>query len=266
MDLFCWRNAVANAEGPVNPTTRHVLLTLSLHMDEAGGSCFPSTRTVAERTGLSRRTVEKHLAAAEAEGWIRRRRGAGDRQGWRRIEYAAALPEKVGKEIRHVAGEGGEPASPRPAEGGEPRDTKVGNVVRTNSSVNSSSIPSDRTRSGPGRGDYPEAFEELWAAYPRNPNDSKKAGWRKYQARLRAGVSHQEMLDGVRRYAAQVEALGTEPDFVKHLKTFLGPNEYWKLPYPIRGRGNGSGSQRDPLMMSSRELLEQHAGAAEVTR
>lgn len=66
--LFTWRSALCESDLP--PTTRHVLLTLSLHMNERGGSCFPSSRILAAETGLTRRTVESHLRKAVALGWI----------------------------------------------------------------------------------------------------------------------------------------------------------------------------------------------------
>ena len=65
--LFRWRDAVLSVAGPT-ATRRYVLLTLSMDADPAGGSCFPSTRRLAERTGLSHRHVEKHLREAESEG------------------------------------------------------------------------------------------------------------------------------------------------------------------------------------------------------
>lgn len=129
--LHRWRDTLVSPVGPSSSTTRHVLLTLSLHANPAGGSCYPSTRLLAEETGLTRRSVETHLQLAEDAGWFDRKpRGSG--QDWRRMEYQLLIP-KVAKEVRH---EGGEAGSPRPAEGGEPHaeggetdDTKVAKEV-----------------------------------------------------------------------------------------------------------------------------------------
>jgi DNA-binding transcriptional MocR family regulator len=145
MDLFQWRTAVVSEAGPASPITRHVLLTLSLHMDKAGGSCFPSTRTLAAETALSRRAVEMHLATAEAAGWIRRTERRGTGQGWRRMAYTARLPQNVVKDVPHEGGaprsprtpKGGAPDSPRRAEGGEPHAQKVAHHVPLSTSVNS---------------------------------------------------------------------------------------------------------------------------------
>lgn len=63
----------------LTPTERLVGLTLSLHMDRDGGSCWPSLTTLANETGLSRRTVIRALNTLDAEGYIKRARGGPGR-------------------------------------------------------------------------------------------------------------------------------------------------------------------------------------------
>ena len=86
--LYKWRDRVASSQGPPSPTMRHVLLTLSLHMDEEL-YCFPSIRLLAERTGLSDKAVRDNLKKAVKLGWIERSSIRGNSQGWRRYEFAA---------------------------------------------------------------------------------------------------------------------------------------------------------------------------------
>ena len=88
-----WRIAFSGKDGPAG-TTRLVLHTLSLHMDEFGGSCFPSHRTIALESGIGRNTVSDHLNKAVAAGWLvmsPRLDGAG--QAWRGFDYEARIPE-----------------------------------------------------------------------------------------------------------------------------------------------------------------------------
>lgn len=66
--LFTWRSTICDSGLP--PTTRLVLLTLSLHMNERGGSCFPGTRLLADETGLARKTVMEHLRIAADAGYL----------------------------------------------------------------------------------------------------------------------------------------------------------------------------------------------------
>lgn len=122
--FFSWRLAILRSD--LQPVTRHVLLTLSCHMNDAGESCFPSLKTLCRETGLSNRCVIDHLRIAADAGWInissQRFRG----QAWKRNSYSIQWPE------------GGEPRSPRPAEGGEPRSPEVVSHVHTSTSLNSS--------------------------------------------------------------------------------------------------------------------------------
>lgn len=118
--LFDWRSALASPFGPKNPTTRHVLLTLSLHMSPKGDSCFPSIDLLTEESGLSRRAVVTHLRTAADEGWIgKRERPEKNGQGWRRIEYFPLIPQGVEQQVKAWMEE--RSARRAPAQGGAPR-------------------------------------------------------------------------------------------------------------------------------------------------
>lgn len=91
--LFTWRSAIIHSDLPA--TTRHVLITLSLHMNEAGASCFPSTALLARQTGLSERVVCLHLGNAKEAGWLVSRVHGYSGQGWRRYEYEPCIPDDV---------------------------------------------------------------------------------------------------------------------------------------------------------------------------
>lgn len=90
-----WRELIASEHGPPHPSTRLVLLILSLHMNELGNRCFPSQELIVTRTGLSARSVRSHLKLGESMGWIeiyvKRRKG----QAWFNHEYAAIIPPNL---------------------------------------------------------------------------------------------------------------------------------------------------------------------------
>jgi hypothetical protein len=71
--------------------------------------------------------------------------------------------------------------------------------------------------------EYTADFEAFWAAYPRKVE--KKGAFKAWQARLKAGVDPQELILAARNYADRCRQLGTEIQFIKHAKTFLGPSE-----------------------------------------
>lgn len=66
---FTWERRVASADGPANPTTRHVLLTIATHFDRSGYA-YPSMRRLAIETGLSERAVVTHVQIAIGEGFL----------------------------------------------------------------------------------------------------------------------------------------------------------------------------------------------------
>ena len=82
----------------------------------------------------------------------------------------------------------------------------------------------------------PEEFEALWRQYPhRNGSNPKSQALKAWNARLKEGHSANEMLEGVKRYAAWCAAtdkLNTE--YVKQASTFLGAQkgftETWETP------------------------------------
>lgn len=89
-----WRRAVA--ESDLQSTTRHVLLTLSLHVSDAGEGAFPSVRTLVRQTGLTKPTVKKHLNLAVEAGWITRRSRHTDNGRQTSNLYALTKPEGEG--------------------------------------------------------------------------------------------------------------------------------------------------------------------------
>jgi hypothetical protein len=66
--LFTWRTAIAKSGLP--PTVRLVAFTLSLYMNERGGSAWPSITTLAEDSGLSPASVKRGTKALERAGYL----------------------------------------------------------------------------------------------------------------------------------------------------------------------------------------------------
>lgn len=122
--LFTWRSAICQSELPA--TTRHVALTLSLHMSELGDSCYPSQSRLAEETGLARRTVNRHLSKLDGDGWL-------EHTGWKTWEtpggeqktkvWKAVLPRSCQRITPLAEGCGSE------AEGCDPDSERVGQRI-----------------------------------------------------------------------------------------------------------------------------------------
>lgn len=94
-----------------------------------------------------------------------------------------------------------------------------------------------------------EDFEQAWALYPRrvggNPKNSALHAW---NARIKAGVKPQTMIDGVMRYAKFCEADGSVgTKYVKQAVTFFGKDEHYLDPwvYADKPRRNSRESEND---------------------
>ena len=70
-----YERAVRRSQLPA--LTRHALITLASHIDEATGAIpdrsSPSFATLIAETGMSRSTLAAHMARAEAAGWLHRK-------------------------------------------------------------------------------------------------------------------------------------------------------------------------------------------------
>ncbi len=92
----------------------------------------------------------------------------------------------------------------------------------------------------------PDLFEEAWLVYPKRPNNPKAKARKAWRARIAAGVPAEELLAGVRAYAAYVAREGVGPRYVKLAATFFGPDEHWRTDY---------GPVEDPLEGMPPEVL-----------
>lgn len=86
-----WLACVVSSD--LAPTTRHVLVTLSMHMDLWGESCYPTIDQLVFETGLGRSTVITHLQKAEALGWLVKKEHGFSGQKWRNHEYKSTKPD-----------------------------------------------------------------------------------------------------------------------------------------------------------------------------
>jgi hypothetical protein len=73
-------------------------------------------------------------------------------------------------------------------------------------------------------------FETAWTEYPRKHDKAKAL---KAWNRLVGKEDMSAVAAGIQRYAAYTKAAGTEPRFVKHLATLLGPDAGWREEWTV---------------------------------
>lgn len=91
--LFTWRSAIVDSDLP--STTKLAALCLSLHMNERGGSCFPSLETLAKESSLGVSSIKRSLKLLDERGWLLRKPGGrADKPGGRgrTTAYTATIP------------------------------------------------------------------------------------------------------------------------------------------------------------------------------
>jgi len=88
---------------------------------------------------------------------------------------------------------------------------------------------------------YTSDFEQLWIAFPPKPHNNKKAAFRCWTTRLRAGEEPERMIAAARHYATSRAA--KDPLFTMLASTFLGPDLRYEEYVDDQG-GNGNGNHR----------------------
>lgn len=138
---WSWEQAVCRSD--LQSTTRHVLLTLATYAGRQGASIFPSVKTLCRDTGLSKRTVQKHLKLAEEAGWISRVTRQSDSGRQQSNQYVLAGPEGEGASGAPPPGEGASAAGGR------------GQLLRGEGAPSDTPTTLNRPENRPGEGDAP---------------------------------------------------------------------------------------------------------------
>ncbi len=69
---------------------------------------------------------------------------------------------------------------------------------------------------------YVSEFEEFWKNYPRKTD--KKQAYFQWKARIKSGVSSDDLLLAAKNYTLECQQLKKEERYIKHAKTFIGVN------------------------------------------
>lgn len=142
--VFDWQQCVLDSG--LEPTTRFVLLVLSIYVNKQDEVCFPSQATLAENAGLSERAVGIHIGKAIEAGWlVKTKRGVKGRR-WKLNDYRLQFPPGFTRSsienASKLASQRGEIASDDPNEVRD-RDGDVPNEIRERPESHGSDVPND---------------------------------------------------------------------------------------------------------------------------
>jgi hypothetical protein len=252
-----------------------VLLTLSVFMDEAGRSCFPSIEDLIETTGLGRTAVIKHLAEAVAAGWLKKTEHGFRGRSWRRSEYVPCWPGREDTSGDSLAEErGGSPSEP-PFEkevvhvadaGGSPGELKVVrqvNRVRDQSIHQSNNSPGGAERA---REISKSEWQELRAAAGEALDQrSRVLGDPKTPMRwLASGLDWRlDILAGVAGAAARAPPGKIRSwDYFTQAIPDCHAERTRPMPEGRKGRGHGQRAPRESTASIARKFIEFAEGHA----
>lgn len=243
---WSWRHAIVESE--LQATTRLLLLALSVRMDETGGGCYPSIDQIVSMTGLSKNTVREHIRLAAEGGWLSVCPHGFKGQKWRRLEYAAAWPDRAGADCAPQQGladsgeKGGSVVDPPLAEGGSMAGSKVGQPL-TQDKTSPITTPEEERESAGARGENDaaaqhdaaeavkrgtgrEAFRAAHARWPTHASDSSPEAERAWFA-----LAPDERLAAVAEAGRYVEASKAEGrKLVCSFGVYLREKRWEKLP------------------------------------
>jgi len=120
----------------------------------------------------------------------------------------------------------------------KPRDTDQPSVRNPQTKVNKTKVNKTKVNKNNTRActreEYTPDFEEFWSSYPRKTE--KYAAFKAWKTRRKEGVPAADLTAASKHYADYCAAKGTETQYIKHAKTFLGPmhpyREWIRAPDP----------------------------------
>lgn len=242
------------------------------------GMSYPSVETICRQLGLGESTVRTAIAELKSAGWLRREsRRKGNRntsnlyhlnadrlEALARIEKDKVAALKQQRRVNGLHPSDSEPSKSEPSDSGRsngfhPSDSdKKGVFTRqnltpdpqVNSKHESQDIGASADASAPARSakqDYSPEFEAAWQAYPKRAGgNSKAAAYKAWKARLKDGVKPEDMLAGVKLYAAYVRATdSTGTRYVKQAATFFGPDKHFDEEWLVETPANKAPTRQE---------------------
>lgn len=160
-EAWTWRHAFAGAQ--LHATTKLLLHTVGMFMNEMGKGCFPSQAEIIEYSSLDKKTVIKHTRLAIDAGWLEAFQHGYRGQKWRRLEYKPCWPDRdlIAADAEPDLSEGGGNAPPPSdeaevvelgVEGGGIEGSKVVEEVHQDKTFHNfpDSLPDGRAQARPG--------------------------------------------------------------------------------------------------------------------
>lgn len=265
---FRWLNQIAR-DPSVSDATFRLAFLLSNFFSREDGTAWPSQETLARLLGKSIRAVRTASDALAVFGYlaIEVSRGRGRSNRYRpilknRLETSGFECGKAEEDFRFSDQKTGSPAH----EKRKNSDKKTGRILPTNS-INRTYERTYSLRESDHRNEFSDnkmpakkeglskvshlakqkqieaGFAEFWSVWPRKV--ARADAERAYGRAVKAGADPAAVLEGARRYAAEV--VGREEKFIAHASTWLNGRRW--LDPPTRAAGTVIDEMGNPVAL-----------------
>lgn len=189
-NVWSWQDAILASK--MQAPTKLILLTLATYMNGRGNhSAWPSQKTIAGETSLSKRSVIDHIEKAVAAGFIVKKKREEQGSLWDANEYFATFPDGV-KLLHPTDVAWGEAAAP---DGVQEMHTNRPSELTSKKEAKASKKKTEN---------YGSDFILFWAAFPKLRAGSREKAFEQFEkAAARAGTT--AILAGVAAYAQSEE-------------------------------------------------------------
>lgn len=209
---------------------RLVLLAIADHASDDGSDAWPSIATLARKTGVSERTVQRCISSLVDMGeLVVERLGNGRKSSKYRVRMVQGGQSVRGAKSSPRQDVTPDKLSPRQADDEGRQSVREGRQVDTQTVLEPSPEPSTPR---PLRGLDAE-FDQFWDVYPRR--EGKAAAKVKFATARKRGIALSVILAGAERYR---DDPNREPQYTAHPSTWLNQGRWDDEPLPPRGDRN----------------------------
>nr|WP_310616958.1 helix-turn-helix domain-containing protein [Pantoea cypripedii] len=224
------------------------------------GECWPSYGYIADQCECSKSAVREHIDALIQLGLLEKenRLGGNSGKGNQSNVYRLKLDNPVPRESTAPVPPKSIPMPPNGTPYAATRhplcrhaapEPSLEPSLEPEKIIDPSAEAAEPKRNA--KREYSPEFETAWQSYPKRAGGNPKpSAWKAWSARIREGTKSDDMIAGVRRYAAWVRVTGKlGSEYVKQAATFFGPDrhfeEAWELPRSTGQSGFGAISPPD---------------------
>lgn len=180
--------------------------------NQKNNTCFPSITTIQKLAGCGKMTVIRGIKKLEERNYIKKEK----RQHEHNREYATNLYSILDLHHQEMIPGGTkteEKGSTKMVSPGLPGGHELDPLIIKDNNSRSPRV-------------FSVDFEKFWKEYPRKVE--KVMAYKCWIARLKDEIKPKDMIQSAKNYAKRCREEKKEQQYIKHPKTFLGPNRVWE--------------------------------------